>query len=174
MYCRNCGKETTSVSEYCMSCGARPSAGTAFCPACAGPTTPLSEICVKCGTRLISSTTVVPSSRNRKSKTASILLAVFLSYWTWLYTYKKDAWKFWVGLGINTVFGVGFFVVLISMLVRSTRNQGYGGQLEGSFFVLFFVSYLCLWIIVTGIWVWGIVDTAIKKNDWYDNYPDVK
>lgn len=37
----------------------------------------------------------------RKDKTAAILLAVFLGFWGWLYTYKRDAWKFWLCLGLT-------------------------------------------------------------------------
>ena len=37
----------------------------------------------------------------RKDKTAAILLAVFLGFWAWLYTYKRDAWKFWLCLGLT-------------------------------------------------------------------------
>lgn len=40
---------------------------------------------------------------NPKTKTTSVLLAVFLGIFTWLYTYKKDAWKFWVNLGMTVV-----------------------------------------------------------------------
>lgn len=36
-----------------------------------------------------------------KSKTTAIILAVFFSYFSWLYTYRYDAWKFWLGLGTN-------------------------------------------------------------------------
>jgi hypothetical protein len=36
-----------------------------------------------------------------RSKTIAIVLAVGLNFLTWLYTYKRDAWKFWVGLGIG-------------------------------------------------------------------------
>ena len=32
---------------------------------------------------------------DRKDKTVAVLLAVFLGLWTWVYTCKKDAWKFW-------------------------------------------------------------------------------
>lgn len=37
------------------------------------------------------------------SKIAAILMAVFLSYWTWLYTYEKDKTKFWLNLGLAIV-----------------------------------------------------------------------
>jgi hypothetical protein len=36
-----------------------------------------------------------------KSKTAAILLAVFLGIWTFCYTYKYDATKFWLSLLAN-------------------------------------------------------------------------
>lgn len=38
-----------------------------------------------------------------KEKTTAVLLAVFLGFWTWCYTYKKDAWKFWLNLGLSAV-----------------------------------------------------------------------
>lgn len=52
------------------------------------------------------------------TKTTAVLLAVFLSFWTWLYTYKTDAKKFWIGLSasivgaITAAFVVGIFIVL--------------------------------------------------------------
>lgn len=45
-----------------------------------------------------------------KSKTVCVLLAVFFSFWTWLYTYKTDDWKFWFGLGASII---GLFLFLI-------------------------------------------------------------
>jgi hypothetical protein len=156
-----------------MSCGARSLAGTAYCPACAGATTPISEICVKCGTKLVQP---VPasgalSSRVGKSKVASILLAVFLGYWTWLYTYKKDAWKFWAGLGICLAMGIGAgFGVGVS--IASNLNES--DVLTESLIIQLMIAYIVITIIGTGIWIWGIVDTTVKKNEWYDNYPNIK
>ncbi len=34
----------------------------------------------------------------KRSKTTAVILAVFLCFWTWAYTYKYDAWKFWLNL----------------------------------------------------------------------------
>jgi hypothetical protein len=59
-----------------------------------------------------------------KSKTTSVLLAVFLAFWTWLYTYKTDAWKFWLNLGLSIV-TVGIWLIvawiwaIIDVSVRS-------------------------------------------------------
>ena len=33
-----------------------------------------------------------------KDKTVAILLAIFFGIWTWVYTYQKDAEKFWLNL----------------------------------------------------------------------------
>jgi Ca2+/Na+ antiporter len=43
-----------------------------------------------------------------KNKEVSLLLAVFLSLWTWLYTAEKDWWKFVVSL----VLYIGAFLVV--------------------------------------------------------------
>ena len=87
-----------------------------------------------------------------KSKTAAVLLAVFLSFWTWLYTYKKDAWKFWVGL-VATL-GIGALVVFL--YIPSPYD-----------FVLSLVFN-------SGIWIWSIVDAVSKKDEWYRSYPGKK
>jgi hypothetical protein len=36
-----------------------------------------------------------------KSKSVAVVLAIFLGIWSFLYTYKKDAVAFWVGLGLQ-------------------------------------------------------------------------
>lgn len=48
-----------------------------------------------------------------KNRTTAIVLAVFLSFWTWLYTYKKDSTKFWIGLGVSLT---GIFCVFITTI----------------------------------------------------------
>ncbi len=59
--------------------------GEMYCPTCGNTILKLAEICPKCGVRnTLSTNTVQP-----KSKTAAVLLAVFLGFWTWLYTYIK-------------------------------------------------------------------------------------
>ena len=47
----------------------------------------------------------------KKEKSISVVLAVFLGILTWIYTYKYDAWKFWVSLILIFVtFGLGAFI----------------------------------------------------------------
>jgi hypothetical protein len=75
-----------------------------------------------------------------KSKTASVLLAIFFSFFAWLYTYRKDAAKFWIS-----------FIVYFS-----------------SFFFGFF--FFPLWFIGVFLWFWAILDTAVKPQEWYMTY----
>lgn len=83
-----------------------------------------------------------------KSKTTSVLLAVFLSYFTWVYTSERDAWKFWMNLGISALSGV------LSVLTLG-------------FWLFLAVPY---WI---GVWIWAIVDTARRPQEFYERYPSV-
>lgn len=48
-----------------------------------------------------------------KIKSIGIILAVFLSFWTWLYTYKLDSGKFWAGLIISVFTGWLIFPIFI-------------------------------------------------------------
>jgi hypothetical protein len=89
-------------------------------------------------------------NRESKSRVASVLLAVFLSFWTWLYTYEKDAWKFWVGLGLTILDGIIFA------------------------FPEYIESPIFFFILALGIWFWAIIDVAVKKSEWYHSYPRKK
>jgi hypothetical protein len=66
-----------------------------------------------------------------------VLLAVFLSFWTWLYTFQRDAAKFWWGLGlaifglITALFIIGDFILLgvwIWAIVDTAKKSDYWYQ----------------------------------------------
>jgi hypothetical protein len=67
-----------------------------------------------------------------KNKATAVVLAVFFGFWTWLYTYKKDAWKFWLNLVLTVV----------------------------TFTAWGFVA-----------WIWAIIDTAVKPDEFYNQLP---
>lgn len=50
------------------------------------------------------------------SKTTAVLLAVFLAPFTWLYTYKTDATKFWVGLSVY-ILGLILSILVVGVFV---------------------------------------------------------
>jgi len=78
------------------------------CFACGNGVYPTAAVCPRCGTML----------GTPKDKTVAVLLAVFLAPWNWVYTYKRDASKFWVGLVLMVlgaflaVFLVGFLMII--------------------------------------------------------------
>jgi hypothetical protein len=81
-----------------------------------------------------------------KSRTTAVLLAIFLGFITWMYTYEKDAWKFWTAFAITVGDGV------LSVITLG--------------FWLFVAVPVGL-----GLWVWGIIDTAARSQQFYDQYP---
>ncbi len=45
-----------------------------------------------------------------KEKSVSVILAIFFGFWSWLYTYKVDATKFWIGLAVSMTLWWLFFI----------------------------------------------------------------
>jgi len=101
-----------------------------WCPACGMPLFPSAVVCPQCGTPLAAP----------RSKGVAVILAVFLGFWTWLYTYRLDKAKFWVGLGCGII---------------------------GAFTMIFLIGIP----IVFGVWLWAVIDTAVKPEGWYQQYP---
>lgn len=81
-----------------------------------------------------------------KNKTTAVLLAIFLGFITWMYTYEKDAWKFWTA-----------FAITVADILLTTITLGIWG------FVAVPVGI--------GLWVWGIIDAAARSQQFYDLYP---
>src|SRR5262245_4069238 len=81
-----------------------------------------------------------------KSKNTAVLLAIFLGFQTWMYTYERDAWKFW------TCFAFTGANILLSLITVGA------------------------WLFVAvpaglGIWLWAIVDAGARPRQFYDLYP---
>lgn len=125
---------------YQMGQPASPQWGEMYCSSCGNIVKTEAEICVRCGVRLRRR-----SSSGEKSKVAAVLLAVFLGFWTWLYTYREDGAKFWVG------FGVAFVNVIL-------------------LFATLGLWVFVFWIPALGLWIWPVVDTASKNDEWYASY----
>lgn len=116
-----------AIAQYCVTCGNGLVATAAICP--------------RCGTPVADRTPSAPASG--KSRTAAVLLAVFLSFWSFLYTYSISAWKFWLGLGLN-VFGF-----LLAMVVDAANGPGTG------------IDFV--WLLISlGVWIWSIVDRSTQ------------
>jgi hypothetical protein len=81
-----------------------------------------------------------------KSKSTAVLLAIFAGFIVWAYTYERDAWKFWTAFGISVADAV----------------------LSGITFGIWLFVAIPVGI---GIYIWGIVDAAIRTQQFYDLYP---
>ena len=67
------------------------SADENYCRSCGRIIKKEAEICPHCGVRQ-------SLNHKGKDKVVAVILAIFLAPFNWLYTYKRDAWKFWIGL----------------------------------------------------------------------------
>ena len=111
---------------------------TRFCVTCGNGLVATAAICPRCGTPVARATFSTPGG---KSRSTAVVMAVFLSFWSFLYTYSISAWKFWLGFGLSFV-ALGFVI---------TNDAMSNGNNPGLFFVL----------IGLGVWIWSIVDRSI-------------
>ena len=138
-----------------------------FCPECGKPIKRNAVICEHCGVQikeLVSQSKEVPAVTH-KSKTTAVVLAVFFSYWSWLYTYRRSRIKFWIVLSIAMIWYFVYFVIIIdtmSFLTEHSINYYLTNWGNWSFLASFYFI---------GVWLWAIVDNAIKPNSFYKNYP---
>jgi len=161
MYCRNCGKQLPPQAKICPGCGVPPPKGERFCNSCGTEVSPLQEKCMKCGA-------LMGQTPKAKSKTKAILLAVFLSIWTWLYTYKKSARKFWSGV---VLWLPSFFIIILGPIPVHQLEYNAVGEYVGSSGPRFPDAVIVAAIFVyLGLWILAIIDVILKKEEWYWSY----
>jgi len=114
-----------------------------FCKNCGKKLDDKAVICVKCGVP------VRNVSSQQKSRNISIVLAILLGKWTWLYTFKKDAWKF------LTAFMLEFFGLFIGFTLA------FFGGVEPIITMIMFALFT---------WLWSVVDVCTKSDKFYDEY----
>lgn len=146
IFCSNCGKKYAKDAAFCSSCGNSRSSGQVEVQVEQHSREEVETISFSVEERTvesadISNDEILEWETKGKSKTTAVLLAVFLGQWTWLYTYKKDAWKFWTGLG---VYLVGQILILAF----------YGAGIPLTF----------------GVWLWAVIDVSVKSSYFYDQY----
>ena len=108
-----------------------------YCVACGDGLVATAAICPRCGTPVSGWTS---AQLGAKPRAVAVVLAVFLSFWSFLYTYKAAPWKFWLGLGL----ALFAFVLLFA-----------GGATKIAPFAVLGV------LIPLGVWIWAIIDRSI-------------
>jgi len=152
-------------------------APTKFCTACGNNLVPSAAICPNCGTPTQS---VAPVVQMGKSKTTAILLAVFVGFWAWLYTFQVNKTKFFIGLSaqfvITIVYLVSFFQYLAASVNSYNYNCDYDYSCTESYDSSALTSFIAMMAIVgilgIGLRVWEIVDNARRPESFYLNYPN--
>ena len=90
-----------------------------FCPSCGRLIKKEAVICVNCGVAINQL-----QSPKKRDKVVAVLLAIFCSFFAWIYTWDKDQWKFWVALGVTIVtLGFGAIVFEIWAIVDAARRS---------------------------------------------------
>lgn len=134
--------------EYCRYCGKKVNKETVICPHCGSQLKILR-------TEIIKKSVITP-----KSKIIAILLAIFFSYWSWLYTYGKNSRKFWLSITI-------FFAILIFTIIYSCS-----AIFEETVISAPPISFAYIyWIYFIGVWLWPIIEYSIRPRSFYEKYP---
>jgi hypothetical protein len=145
--------------------------GLVFCVACGNQLIDTAVVCPKCGTPRAILPNVHPNvTKIGKSKTAAVLLAVFLGFWSWAYSYKRDKGKFWFALGTSVAIAVGVGIY-VSFKYENYHSWNYDSQMPFSEFYArqsFYdhvSSFLAVaWLIQLGWHVAAIVSAARKPS----------
>jgi hypothetical protein len=171
------------TSKFCQSCGTQLAAGAAFCANCGSPAgsipAPAAPPVASAAPPQYQPQAYGPRG---KSKTTAVVLAVFLGFWSWLYTFQVNKVKFFIGLGAGVVSSV---IQISSAIVNADSNEWYQACIndviygsttldeclqyqpdQTGTFVALFISF--------GVWLWPLIDNARKPASFYQAYPNVK
>lgn len=125
-----------------------------YCNNCGKEIKDESIFCNSCGKRLKEENIEkgIGNNVSGKNKTSAIILSVLLGFFGWLYMYKKNAGKFWVVL-----------VVAIFLMISYGLTYDY---------VISAIFLPVIWVFNIGVYVWVILDYALKPEIYYTNYPN--
>lgn len=105
--------------------------GQVRCFTCGRGNALLAIACTNCGGAL----------RTLKDRSVAILLALFLSFVTWSYTYRRDARKFWLGLVLTVASGL-----------LALASWGFA-------------------VVGVAVWIVAVVDATRRDERWYLDFP---
>lgn len=171
--CNSCNQNIADGTKFCNNCGAPVGATAPVVQAPAPAGAVYTKFCASCGNGLVASAVVCPScgspqkgfaTTGGKSKTTAVLLAVFLSAWTWVYTYSVNAKKFWIAVGL-WVLAIIFYAIGISSAATTFTCDPNGTNCNfhssGGGTILFG------WLIAFGVFLWALIDTASKPSEYF-------
>jgi predicted nucleic acid-binding Zn ribbon protein len=150
MYCTKCGAKNDDSAKFCGSCGFQMgSSSERKCPDCGTPIKALETFCSKCGKKYDSEK---KGSSDRatvqKSKTTAIMLALFFSFFSYLYTYRVNYLKFLISL----------FLFVTSIIFMAINDYAAGTDLIAG---------------ITGcvLFIFSLIDNAVRSSTFYSEFP---
>ena len=101
-------------------------------------------------------------------KRTAILLALLLGFWSWLYTYDKDAWRFWFCLAIN----LGAFLICLG-IVSDARDFTANSPLDMYVCGMYSFANMALAFFIAGTawvatWLAAVLDAITKPTAIYE------
>ena len=143
------------------------------CPSCGKLIKWEAVICTYCGLQVqelkvdINYPRYIEHSYPVKSKSTAVVLAVFFSFWAWLYTYRINGGKFWFFLIIDIL---RFIIAILFTIPEANLNINNYNQIFTSRNLTIFIVLSSLWTIA--IWLDVLITSAIKPNSFFTNYPN--
>lgn len=168
-FCQSCGTQLPATATFCSNCGS----AVGVAPAAAAPAAPAAP------QMNYQQQAYAPAG---KSKTPAVVLAVFFGFWSWLYTFKVNKNKFFIGLGASVI----SMIIQISSLVANSSQQTYYQACINDFVygttaledcIQYMPDYTMTYVagaISFGFWLWAVIDNARKPASFYQAYPNVK
>jgi hypothetical protein len=71
----------------------------------------------------------------RKTKGVMVVLAIFFGYFAWIYTYRYDAWKFWLNLVMNVFLFWTIIIPLVSWIWAIVDAGTYNDEVLESYYL---------------------------------------
>jgi len=158
-----------------------------YCPECGKPIKRNVAICVNCGVQIkeIKTSETTTYNPNAKDKGIAIVLAIFLGFWSWLYTYKKDFKKFWIFISLIFVIVACVGILIIIETVDSINNpltkcMPSDMILHSNLYVgihMTLINYgtwfwLLYLLISASSYIWALCNSVIRHTNFYTNYPN--
>ena len=137
VHCWQCGQKHSAMARICVHCGCE-AAPTRYMPSPSGGAT-----------------------GSGKKKGIAVVLALFMSWWTFLYTWKKDGAWFLAGL-LSTLFviGPGQFIGFVMFVANI---DGPDQEISVLGFIIMAASGFAAFI----IWLLSLITTCRRSPQWY-------
>lgn len=132
-------EEPTSKKEYEI-----------YCPECGKPIKRNAVVCVYCGVQVGELKNNTPTVKVKqpielKTRKIAIILVVCVGIFAFIYTYKRDAVKFWLSFG---------FAFLGGAIVASMFGLGWS------------------FLVGLGFWIYAMKSVSDRPDSFYENYPN--